>query len=165
MKIKDLFEGGCPPFRDILPDDIVVVVGKNIPKVRLEAVGVVPEVNFANYKEHLDHRGIFVCPEGFTKLFESGEIISNHPEELVKQASEIISSGFKGFILSNNHIFIEALYLYGKEYDRNVVFYIMVEDRPIRVPECEMSAVWRELNGAINTLSMLSSMLEERGKV
>lgn len=142
-----------------IKDGIVVLVGEYSMIAHIEAVGIIPEVNFRTYSP--ERRGLIAYPEGYSHSFMDGSWYSNHPLSLIKNCEKLVKSGWSGVILTNSHFVLDAIKLYSKKYGRTARFFLTDEKGKVEEHTGKVAPIYKSFCRAIDILDDLRDGLEQ----
>lgn len=100
-------------------DELYVVVGRFTTHARLAFVGVLPDVKVEEINKDVTTRGVVVNPEGFIKMCEGGNFITNDPSAKFDIAG-LISKNHTGVVITNDFIYLESITVFCKHYKKKV---------------------------------------------
>lgn len=133
-----------------IKDGIVVLAGEYSMVVHVEAVGVIPEVNFRTYSP--DKRGLIAYPEGYSHSFMDGSWYSNHPMSLIKNCENLVKSGWSGIILTNSHIVLEAIEVYCRKHKKTARFFLSEEKGMVEEHTNDIDVIYESFVKALRKL-------------
>lgn len=142
-----------------IEDGIVVLAGEYIMAVQVEAVGVIPEVNFRTYSP--ERRGLIAYPEGYSHSFMDGSWCSNHPLNLIKNCENLVKTGWSGIILTNSHFVLDAIELYSKKYGKTARFFLTDEKGEVEEHTGKVAPIYKSFCRAIDILDEVRDGLEQ----